>query len=200
MKKLSILVLLTMLVGTSCKITDTKPEDKENLIKERQSSLEAINNWQLWSKAGVNTAKESGTVSLQWTQEGDNYSIEIVAPMGKGRWQITGNSDTVILENSHGEKYIGENPQQLFKKNSGLDVPINNLFYWIKGIPAPQELERADYDGDGRLQVLHQSGWNIEYRRYASVDGYYMPIKVFAKSEQKKFEFRLSIKRWSIDG
>ena len=60
----------------------------------------------------------------------------------------------------------------------GFDLPIENLHYWLLGVPNPDstfDLSRNDQD---RAKVLSQAGWSIAYDRYMPVAGDLLPARL----------------------
>lgn len=196
MKKL--LIIIPLLLGLNACIKDTKPGD-DDLLQERNKRLASITKWDIWGKTSININGESGTVTLEWQQIDDNYKINIIAPMGKGQWVIEGKDGEVTLKTSKGETFKGSSPEDLLNKNAGIDVPIQNLKYWVKGGVSPESQYEARTDGDARIEVLEQDGWKIEFRRYTKVDGEYLPVKIFIESQEKDIEVRMAIKKWQIN-
>jgi outer membrane lipoprotein LolB len=76
----------------------------------------------------------------------------------------------------------------------GFELPIQNLRYWLLGVPdpsAPFELARNDQD---RAQSLSQAGWRVVYDRYAPVEGDVLPARVILSREDVRV--RVVIDHW----
>ncbi len=48
----------------------------------------------------------------------------------------------------------------------GFELPLDNLRYWLLGIPDPGTTLRSDAQRSGSRTQLTQAGWSIDYDRY----------------------------------
>lgn len=51
----------------------------------------------------------------------------------------------------------------------GWALPVSQLQYWIKSMPAPHLPYQAQYDAYGHITVLKQAGNVIHYQRYQTL-------------------------------
>ena len=56
---------------------------------------------------------------------------------------------------------------------------------------------QAEADADGRLTVLQQDGWRIEFSRYGESAGRFLPGKLVARRGDD-LEIRLVVDQWDI--
>ena len=57
-------------------------------------------------------------------------------------------------------------------------TPVDQLLWWVRGLPAPDSASRLQLDSQSRLGRLSQSGWTVEYSRYQQVDGLELPQRL----------------------
>lgn len=163
--------------------------------EHRRAQLEQLDVWQIQGKLGVRTPGDSSSVSLSWKQSPDNYAIHLSGPFGQGATSIKGNRDSVQLLPPKGEPLVAATPEELLIQALGWDIPLQGLYYWIRGIPAPREpVTRQNNSTEGTLTFLEQSGWQLTYSRYQLVDGWQLPEKIIAT--RGDIRLVLVIKRW----
>ena len=75
-----------------------------------------------------------------------------------------------------------------------LDLPVSNLLWWIRGLPAPESRSRITLDSESHLAQLEQDGWKVEYQRYVEQNGYALPERL--KLYGQDLEVTLVIKDW----
>ena len=66
----------------------------------------------------------------------------------------------------------------------GFDLPLDNLHFWLLGVPDPAttfELTRNDQD---RAKQLSQAGWSIVYDRYMPVEGDLLPARLILSRDE----------------
>ena len=77
----------------------------------------------------------------------------------------------------------------------GWRLPLSNLFYWMRGLPAPGNYQ-ADFDRYGHLTLLSQMGWQVHYANYVSVGSVDLPQ--ILELTQAELYVKIVIKRWKI--
>ncbi|MDX1811656.1 MAG: lipoprotein insertase outer membrane protein LolB, partial [Gammaproteobacteria bacterium] len=83
----------------------------------------------------------------------------------------------------------------LLYKYTGLKLPINELNFWLLGIPAPDKpIKLIQLNQNRLLTKLIQDDWQIEYKRYNNVNNTRLPGKIFI--ENHAFDVRLIMQRW----
>lgn len=131
-----------------------------------QISQTQTQNWALQGKIGMKTPEQTGSASLYWQQQGDFYHIRLFGPLGIGAVELNGKSDQVTYRDNQGKVYQADSAEVLLKKNTGWQIPVNNLRYWIRALPAPHMPSEKSYDAQHQLVSLQQQGWKIDYLRY----------------------------------
>ncbi|MGH1370579.1 MAG: lipoprotein insertase outer membrane protein LolB [Cellvibrionaceae bacterium] len=162
-----------------------------------QKILGDIDQWQVQGKLGVRLPDNSGSVYFNWKQRPDDFAIHLSGPLGQGTTWIRGNDRQVSLERPNQTTILAKTPEALMQKGLGWWLPISQLYYWVRGIPAPQTHPSAQqHHDDGSLKFLEQDGWQLEYSRYKSVSGWSLPSKVIARQQDIKLTF--IIKNWKL--
>lgn len=155
MNKLFLLVFILFLSGCATVV----PPSSHQSVTQTQ-------NWVLQGKIGVKTPEQTGSASLNWQQQGDIYHIRFFGPLGIGAVELNGKPDHVTYTDNHGKIYQSTSAEILLKQNTGWQIPVNNLRYWIRGLPAPHIPSEKSYDSQHQLVSLQQQGWKIDYLKY----------------------------------
>ena len=159
--------------------------------KQRISQLDG---WQISGKIGIRAPRDSGSATLFWLQRQDYYDIRLSGPLGGGAARLTGRPGDILLEVANRGRYQAASPEALLREQLRLDLPVSNLLWWIRGLPAPDSRSRLTLDCDSHLAHLEQDGWQVEYQRYAQQSGYALPERL--KLYGQDLEVTLVIKDW----
>ncbi|RFA31296.1 outer membrane lipoprotein LolB [Alkalilimnicola ehrlichii] len=193
-RRLSLLLLLAFLLS-ACATMAPGPVVEQD-YDERAEVLRTLPGWSLSGRAAIRTAADSGTVSLDWRQEGEQYSVALRAPWGAGQVQVDGTPGWVRLRTSEGVDDYAAAPGELLAYYTGFDLPLESLRFWLLGIPDPGTEASYNLDELGLVDELRQHGWVIDYRRYQTVGTYVLPRTVFMRGDG--IEVRVAVQAWEI--
>jgi outer membrane lipoprotein LolB len=76
----------------------------------------------------------------------------------------------------------------------GFELPLDELRYWLLGVPDPGaafDMTRNDQD---RAQQLTQAGWTLKYDRYMPVNGDLLPARLVLSREGVRV--RIAVDHW----
>ncbi|VEG91345.1 lipoprotein insertase outer membrane protein LolB [Legionella spiritensis] len=195
-KRLSIF-LLTLL--TAC----APPRPAEEVAKpevlpltERTERTTVISSWEISGAMAARNKNKAWTASINWLQRGaNNYQIRLFGPLGSGTVMIDKKGSVVTYRD--GPKTVtSNNPDQLLQEQTGIRLPVNNLYYWVRGLPAPGKVQSVKHDRYNHLILLRQDGYTIEYPGYTSVKNTDLPSRI--KLQGKGIFIKMVIKKWSV--
>jgi outer membrane lipoprotein LolB len=172
--------------------TTASPEQ----YRQHQASLQAVEQFEIHGRIGVQTNPRGFSGSLQWQHEAAHDEIMLFSPLGSQVAEISASPDGVTLLTSDGEKYQAADAAALTQKTLGWSLPLRGLTDWVTGRPAAGPVEDVHWDAAGRITVLRQFGWNIEYIEYTAADGLQLPSRINMKSPQ--LNLKLIIERWHL--
>lgn len=183
---------------TSCSTVTTPPPAPEVKIpkQDRQAALNKIQNWDVSGKIAVQTPNDSGSASVDWAQNHSSFNISLTGPLGSGGMKLSGHPGNVTLITADGKSYTSSSPEQLLTEKWGFHLPVSNLKYWIRGLPAPGSVGNTQFDAYGRLSELSQQGWRVRYLGYSRINGIDLPTKIFANS--KALNVKMMIYNWKV--
>ncbi|WP_210397109.1 lipoprotein insertase outer membrane protein LolB [Motiliproteus sediminis] len=165
--------------------------------EQRQQQLAPQQHWTLQGKIAVRVNGTNNAANLNWTQHGDAYRIFMAGPLGRGAVDIEGTSQRLRLLIAGEEPYETDNPEMLLYQRLGWSFPLDQVNWWIRGLPAPASPHRIVLDERQRLSELNQSGWTIRYPRYREFNGTELPAKlILTRGDQLKLT--LVFKSWQL--
>ena len=155
-----------------------------------------VSSWDISGAMAARSKAKSWSAALNWQQQGiNNYRISLSGPLGGG---------TVLIERQGGMVTFRDGPKSassnsaddLLQKQTGIRLPVNNLYYWVRGLPAPGSAQGVERDNANHLIRLQQAGYSINYIGYTTVGNVALPSKI--QLQGHGVAIKLVIKRWNI--
>lgn len=172
------------------------PTENKKLASAASSSASKIGSWEISGAMAARSKGKGWNASLNWMQRGaSRYQIRLSGPLGSGTIIVSRNGGVVTLRD--GPKTASSSDASiLLRQQTGISLPVNNLYYWARGIPAPGSVQSEKRDQAGRLIVLRQAGYTIDYPRYTSVGKAVLPSSV--RLQGNGVFIKLVISRWRV--
>ncbi|KTC76807.1 lipoprotein insertase outer membrane protein LolB [Legionella brunensis] len=160
------------------------------------SSASAVSSWEISGAMAARSKKKGWNVSINWLQRGmGHYQIRLFGPLGSGTVLINKTGGVITFRDGP-KTASSSNAEELLKQQTGIRLPVNSLYYWVRGLPAPGHVQGEKRDDAHRLLVLKQSGYIIDYGQYTSVGKTVLPSVI--KLQGNGVFIKLVIKRWRI--
>jgi len=157
---------------------------------------EEITHWQIIGKIAYRSPERNSSGRLRWKQQDSQFNIGLSGPLGRGVMNISGTQQEALIEITGQESYHTTEPERTLREQTGTDIPLNALLYWIRGIPAPNQASHYQLDTVGRNINMKQAGWNLEYSKYRAVNGFWLPGKISIRKQDKLL--LLVINQWIL--
>jgi outer membrane lipoprotein LolB len=177
-----------------------------DVVSERQRlRAEWWSQYDVWSfsgRAAVSKGDKGGSGRIEWDQlDRRRYSIALSAPVTRQSWRLIGDlhSEAGRIEGLDGGPREGEFAEDLLLESTGWDVPLQQLGSWVRGGPsADYPVESVEYDAQGRVSGLRQSGWSVRYTawRPGPAGAPDLPARIEAESGDARV--RLAIEDWTF--
>ncbi|QSP96246.1 outer membrane lipoprotein LolB [Marinobacter salinisoli] len=175
-------------------MTDQPPAD----WADKSEQLRQFDHWQLVGKLAIRQPSDSGTALINhWIQNGDQYNLALSSSfLGMGSTRLQGTPGFIELTLPDGDTYRSGDPESLLEAATGWQLPLNQLVWWIRGLPAPGDDFRLLFDANQQLAIIRQSGWEIRYDRWQRFLNSHpsLPAKITALKDGKRV--RLVISDW----
>lgn len=142
---------------------------------------------------GAKNKHHAWTATFYWTQQdANNYQILIYGPVGSTAIEITRSKGLVTYR--EGKKIIRtQQADLLLAKETGIRLPVDNLYYWIRGKAAPGKVTSQRVSDEHDLLALQQAGFNIIYSDYHE----HYPRKLFINGHE--LMIKIVIKHWQAE-
>lgn len=147
-------------------------------------------------RVGVRSAEESWQASLLWDHEQDVDHLYLSGPFGQGALNIKVSDHFIRVASSDGRVEESRQPVETLESIIGITVPIQALRFWVLGLAFPGEQGDLEFDRQGRLLRLNQSGWVTEYQSYQEVQNWQVPRKL--SLVHRSTRLKLIIDEWSF--
>lgn len=163
----------------------------------RQWQLQKIQYWQLRGAIAIKTPQKSLSAYLNWQQFSQHhYQLTLFGPLGIGTIIMHGSQKQFTLQMAKEKIYKARNPEILIQQQLGWNLPVTNLYYWIRGLPAPHLKAKKQLDAYNHLTKLTQQGWHISYLKYAGIHGVDLPTKIYLSTAN--INLRIIISHWEL--
>jgi len=109
---------------------------------------------------------ETASGQLAWRHGPARDEVLLSSPFGQGMARVTRANGAVTLVTADDRRYSAADAESLTEEVLGFRLPLAGLADWVRARPAPDAPARTEYGTDGRLAVIEQLGWHIEYQAY----------------------------------
>jgi outer membrane lipoprotein LolB len=186
---------ILLLVGGCA--TGPRPQPNEN-ESARREALQALAAWSFRGRVAVAAGNDGFSGGLQWQQSGSNAEVSLHGPLGGEALRIHVDGANYVVETPDGASYDGESAQRLLAQRIGASrpLPIQDMRYWLIGVPAPGTPHEETLGTDQRLLSLTQSGWLIRYGTFESVGAYSLPQRIEMTTEGLRL--RVAATDWQL--
>lgn len=131
---------------------------------------------------------------LHWQQNPQDFRLRLSGPFGARAVQITGDENGVAIRSAE-ESFHTSEPETYLRERLGWAVPMQQLRWWVLGMPAPGTPETVELDSAGRLLKLEQDGWTVEYAEYQTAGVPELPRKL--ELANGELSVKLVVDAWS---
>ncbi|MCO1333763.1 lipoprotein insertase outer membrane protein LolB [Microbulbifer sp. OS29] len=177
----SLALLISACAGQKTKEQPEKPGS--TVENNAPQTVVEFTQWNLKGKLGVRSPKENGSANLAWLQGGaENFRLHLSGPLGAGTTIITGSAGGVSLVRGGQPPIYARNPAELTQEALGWPLPAREMFYWVRGLPAPGAKNGEQRNAQGQLQSLQQSGWALTFSDYRSEGSFMLPARIKAQT------------------
>lgn len=171
------------------------PANKLNLSKPPEA-------FRLEGRVSVKSGEENFSGGMLWRHDRREESLLLRTPLGQGVAELQGTPEGVSLKDAEGRQYVADDAETLVRQVVGMTLPIKGLTWWVVGHPRPGARYVAEADQQGRLAVLRQDDWRIEFSRYGTHAAprraqVALPGKLVAR-RGGELEIRLVVDQWEL--
>ena len=194
-------ILAAGVVGFLSACTTARPrvsiEGAQVIQNQRDKKFESQENFHLRGRIAIKNAQDGGSGRFEWTQNGERIEFELSAPLSNQTWRLEGQPGSYTLTDSKGTPQHGEDARQLIYSASNWIIPMQELRFWVRGaraITANGADAQLNFDATGRLSVLKQNGWTVNYERFTDATDDALPVKLRANKDDA--QVRVIVQSW----
>lgn len=166
---------VVLLTGCATVPDATTPYNQTLPRAQRIQTLSQIKAWHINGAIAITHQDKHDSASVSWQQWPTYYTISFFGPLGVGGATLTGDAQDVTLTQNNGQTLKAKNPEALLQKALGWTLPVDALYYWIRGLSAPGSPKTTQLDTYNHLRILQQQGWTLHYLRYTGINGHDLP-------------------------
>lgn len=193
------LVVVNLLFLTACappRPAAEAPVNETMPVEKRAEKTATVSSFVIQGAMAAKNKSKSWTASVNWKQQGPGqYQIRLFGPLGGGTVMIEKSGGVITYKD--GPKTVTSNSaDKLLLQETGVQLPVQNLYYWVRGLPAPGGVQSTKYDKYNHLKTLSQSGYTVNYLSYTSKGNIDLPSKIQLTGHG--LFMKLVIKSWSV--
>ncbi|HAT6978078.1 TPA: outer membrane lipoprotein LolB [Legionella pneumophila] len=195
-KRLTIILICFLTACAPPRPSEELPANREIPLEERKAETATVSSWEIKGALAAKTKAKGWSATMNWVQQGANsYQIRLMGPLGGGAVLISKKGNTITFQD--GSKITtSTNADELLLKQTGIRLPVNNLYYWVRGLPAPGGVQSEKHDQFNHLIQLKQNGYTIDFTKYTSVKGIDLPSMI--RLEGNGVMVKVVIKNWIV--
>ncbi|MCA0404443.1 MAG: lipoprotein insertase outer membrane protein LolB [Proteobacteria bacterium] len=169
---------------------------KEKGTKTFKGAGSKITSFEISGALAARSKNKGWSAQLNWVQRGASaYQIRLSGPLGSGTILISKSGNIVTLKDGP-KTASSNNAGALLKQQTGISLPVNSLYYWVRGIPSPGSIQSEKHDAAGRILMLRQNGFIVEYLQYTAYGNQILPSHI--RLQGNGVFIKLIVKRWRI--
>jgi outer membrane lipoprotein LolB len=161
--------------------------------EQRAGELQGASDWQLDGRTAVALGTQGWQATLNWRQTNHSAEVHLSGPFGIGALVLKQTPEGLSLNGAPPSDAV----QALAQEKLGFDLPIENLHYWLLGVPDPGSTFNLSRNDQDRAKVLSQAGWSIAYDRYMPVAGDVLPTRLVLTAGDVRVRIVIDHWNWS---
>ena len=194
----AVISLLFTLALSGC-VNLSSPPGATSFTAQQQSKraqdLTAIKQWSIQGAFSITSPSDQEIANYTWElKDQKHFTIMISSTLNLYQLNITQSGTVVTLVKDQKQPLIADNIETLMQKTLGYALPVDNLYYWIRGLAAPGQ-HQAVYNDYGLLTQLQQNGWSITFLNYKHHQQVDLPQLIRLQGHDLKV--KLVIKHWN---
>jgi outer membrane lipoprotein LolB len=189
------LALPVLLILAGCAGQDTREPGSLSWL-EHSGRIQQLNHWTARGKLALRSSERAEAAAILWQQQGPSTRLHLSGPMGVSATTITSDGHQMEVRQGEERRTFDISTPDAIALNTGWDLPLHALPYWLKGIPTPDspaQLLELDPDRD-LLRKLQQDGWEIHYEHYEAFNNLTLPTRL--RIQRGATSARMIIRQW----
>ncbi len=211
-----ILLLCALTVAAGCTQNKARPgaakpaavtaSTPEAAWQNRQRVFARMKAWSMKGRVGLQLRGQSWSFGMNWAEKAGGESVmDIINPLtGAVMANIRETGSQVVLKAADGKSYRDTDAERLLQRQLKLRFPLNDMRYWARGIPAPNQpiesvkldAKAVKLDAKGRPLKLQQGGWVVTYTAFKGNGTNAFPAKMTLEKAAERAKAKVVAKQW----
>lgn len=171
-------------------------QNKTVPLTQRKAEIATVSSWEINGALAAKNKTKGWSANMHWLQHGaQSYQIRLMGPLGGGTVLINKTGPLITFQDGT-KKATSTNADELLLKQTGIKLPVNNLYYWVRGLAAPGAIQSEQHDQYNHLTQLKQDGYTIDFTQYTSAKGIDLPSMI--RLEGNGIMVKVIIKNWNV--
>lgn len=165
---------------------------------EQRAALEKLDRYGLNGRVAVAANGQGFSANLRYSQLARASQLSLDGPLGIGGLRIEFEGDDLEVATSRGEKLDGPEARAVLEQRLGFALPLEELRWWLLGIPAPGESALNADPATGEIRDFTQNGWRVIVNSREPGLGFALPKRLTAErtGEGESARLKLLVERW----
>lgn len=177
--------LFLLLTSTLIAACATQQHATQLTQKSAQTFLQS--SWQEQGMLSYHAGQKAFSAAYVWHNQKNQYTIQVIAPLGAWHAELAVQPHrTATLRTSDGKIFQAENPVLLMEENLDWSMPVEDLRFWLSGIPAPNQPFTLRQTKAHDTAHISQANWSIDYFGYQNFHALRLPKKIILTHDDKK--------------
>lgn len=193
------IILLALLSACATQVPLSTPTvQSQQSWALRQNTLNQLTSWHSQGALAIQTAKSNNAMQFEWQLQSENdYSLRFIGPVGTGYGTLKTTTTQSVYFAPKGQTYTDSNATALLTKVTGWQLPVNDLYYWVRGLPAAGKAASLQFDeSHSHLTSLQQDGFNVVFQNYSGVGKVDLPSTLLIQNADIKVKIVMT--RWQL--
>ena len=158
--------------------------------------LALLQQWTANGKLAVRSADAAESASLEWRQHDQDTHLQLSGPLGVGATTIYSDGQQLDIHQGNEHRTLDISTPDAVVLNTGWDLPLLALTYWLKGMPSPHaKVQKLELDPQTELlQILQQDDWEVHYEQYGQFEQFTLPTRL--RIQRGATRARIIISHW----
>jgi outer membrane lipoprotein LolB len=161
---------------------------------EQRAALEKLDRYGLNGRVAVAANGQGFSASLRYAQQAERSDLALDGPLGIGGLRVALDGESLSIATSRGEKLDGVAAREELERRLGFVLPLDQLRWWLLGIPAPGTADLVEDAGSGEIREFTQNGWRVSINARAPGLGFALPQRLTAERDGTRM--KLLVERW----
>jgi outer membrane lipoprotein LolB len=160
--------------------------------ESRLATLQRASVWDLSARAAVAINTQGWQANLNWRQRDQLSELHLAGPLGVGASIVRLSPAGLALDGAP----PGTDALRQLEDKLGFDPPLQQMRFWLLGVPAPGEPFELQRDARDRAKQLQQDGWTIAIDRYLPANGDLLPAHMTLTHDDVRV--RIVVDQWKL--